>query len=397
MEPKAETPIEAVTRDASAPSLAALWLVLCRAAVLAALAASAALYLQYLRPAEAAFCGLESGCEAVRRAGFTYFFDSPLVSIPLIGVLAYAAVLWTSLFAPKARWTLWLTSVGAIGALGLLGAQAFVVHAFCWLCVTVDVSAILAAVFAFAHHRATNGRAVHAADPLRRGAWIALAGVTLAIPLGWVTVKPTPPVPPSVLALYVAGKINVVEFADFECPYCRKLHPVLKHVLGDYPAERVHFVRRHVPLPGHPDALPAARAAVCAEAQGLGEKLADKLVEIELSPSANRRAALEVGVDSAKFDQCLAGTDPDRRIDADTRALEEAGMAGLPTTYIQDKRLLGAVPEVAVRDALDRAMRGEGNTGIPGPIYVPLALLGLFAVAWLGRSSRGKLLHERTS
>ncbi|HEX7669268.1 MAG TPA: DsbA family protein, partial [Polyangiaceae bacterium] len=120
-------------------------------------------------------------------------------------------------------------------------------------------------------------------------------------------------------------------------------------------------------------------------------------VELDLSPSADRRAAIEVGVDAARFDACLASTAPDVRIEADTRALEEAGMAGLPTTYVEGKRLLGAVPEVAVRDALDHAIGGGGNTGIPGPLYVPLGLALLALTAWLGRSRRGKLQHERSS
>src|SRR6185503_6117111 len=94
-----------------------------------------------------------------------------------------------------------------------------------------------------------------------------------------------------VRAVYEPGKINVVEFADFECPYCRALHPVLKRVIQDYPADRVHFVRKHVPLEMHELARPAARAAVCTEEQGKGEAMADALVQAELSEAAIRRAA----------------------------------------------------------------------------------------------------------
>lgn len=395
MDPAAEIPGEARPSTPTAPS--AVWLVLCRKAVLVALAASAALYLQYLMPAEAAFCGLESGCEAVRRAGFSYFFDSPLLSIPLVGLIAYGTVMAASLFAPETRLTLWLTGIGAVGAIGLFITQAFVVHAFCWLCVAVDVAAVLAAVFAFVHDRVSSGGTSFVNDPLARWAWIGLSAAAVLSPAGWVKARPIAPVPPSILAFYVPDKINVVEFADFECPYCRRLHPVLKRVLRDYPAERVHFVRAHVPLPSHDDARPAARAAVCADAQGLGEKLADKLVSIDLSPSATRRAAVEVGVDPERFDSCLASSEPDRRIDRDTRALEQAGMQGLPTTYIQGKRLLGAVSEAALRDALDHAARGSAEIGIPAPIYITLVIAVLVGIAWLGRSSRGKLLHERTS
>jgi uncharacterized membrane protein/thiol-disulfide isomerase/thioredoxin len=395
MDPAVETPGEARSSTRTAPSW--VWLVLCRKAVLVALAASTALYLQYLMPAEAAFCGLESGCEAVRRAGFSYFFDSPLLSIPLVGLIAYAAVMGASLFARETRLALWLSMVGAVLAIGLLITQAFVVHAFCWLCVAVDVSAIFAAVFAFMHDRASFGRPSSVTDPLARWAWLALGAAAVLSPVGWMKARPIAPVPPSILAFYLPGKINVVEFADFECPYCRRLHPVLKRVLRDYPAERMHFVRGHVPLPSHDEARPAARAAVCAEAQGLGEKLADKLVAIELSPAATRRAAVQVGVDPMRFDRCLASSEPNDRIDRDTRALQQAGMQGLPTTYIQGKRLLGAVSEAALRDALDRALRGQVEFGIPAPIYITLVMAVLVGIAWLGRSSRGKLLHERTS
>src|SRR5271170_7237340 len=90
-------------RERTAPFRAA-----CRVAVLFALAASAALYVQYLNPAQAAFCGLNSGCEAVRKSGFSYF-GSPLLSIPLVGLVAYATVFWAWLRAPAATWTVALT------------------------------------------------------------------------------------------------------------------------------------------------------------------------------------------------------------------------------------------------------------------------------------------------
>src|SRR5581483_262552 len=119
--------------------------------------------------------------------------------------------------------------------------------------------------------------------------------------------------------------------------------------------------------------------------------LANKLMETNLSPSADRRAALEVGVDAARFDQCLASSLPDARIAADTKLLKDAGMQGLPTTYIGNKRLLGAVSEAAVRDAVERAKRGAGagtwgsSDGIPGGFYAACVLAAGFALVWLAR------------
>jgi len=343
--------------------------------------------MQYLDPGDAAFCGLKSGCETVRRWGFSYFAESRFVSVPLFGLIGYAAVVAASLWDPRGLLPRTLTIAGGVGGAALLAVQAFYVHAFCWLCTVVDVSAVVAALAASVDLRAR----ADAVDPLRPWGWTALTVLAVAAPMAWVAVKPSPPVPATIAALYVPGKINAVEFADFECPFCRAFHPVLQGVLRGYPPDQVHFVRRHVPLESHEQALPAARADICAEEQGKGETLADRLVQVELSPSADRRAALEVGVDAARFDRCLASKSPDARVAADTKLLKDAGMQGLPTTYIGGKQLLGAVSEAAVRDAVERAQRGEGSGGIPGGLYAGCVLAAACVVVWLARLSRGRI------
>jgi protein-disulfide isomerase/uncharacterized membrane protein len=362
------------------------WLIVWRSAVLLALAASAALYMQYLEPGDAAFCGLKSGCEAVRKAGFSYFGGSRYLSVPLFGLLCYAGVFAVSLWEPRGLLARAATAIGGVCGVVLLAIQAFYVHAFCWLCTVVDVSAVVAAMAVFFYARSPES-----ADPLRPWGWTVLAAIIVGAPVAWVNVKPAPPAPAAIAALYEPGKINVVEFADFECPYCRAFHPVLQGVLREYPPGEVHFVRKHVPLEAHEDARPAARAAICAEEQNKGEALADKLVTIDLSASADRRAALEVGVDAARFDRCLTSSAPDARITADTKLLKDVGMEGLPTTYVGSKRLLGAVSEAAVRDAVEKAHRGEGNAGVPGGLFVACVAGAALAVVWLARLSRGRV------
>jgi hypothetical protein len=93
----------------------------------------------------------------------------------------------------------------------------------------------------------------------------------------------------------------------------------------------------------------------------------------------------------AAFDRCLESPEPDRRIAADTKLLDEAGMEGLPTTYVGGTRLLGAVSEATLRDAFDRALRGEPGRGLSAPVYIVLSGLLVGAVTWLGRSRRGTL------
>jgi uncharacterized membrane protein len=261
---------DAATPEPPSPTGLA-WVILSRVTALVAIVASTALYMQYLDPAEAAFCGLDSGCEAVRKSGFSYFFGTPYVSIPLVGLLAYLSVLAASVWEPRVMLTRVLFWVGGAVGLVLLGVQAIYLGAFCWLCGVVDGAAILGAAFAALDARSDRGAL---REPLRPFAWLGLAGLGIAGPALWVLVMPAPPVPAVIRALYEPDKINVVEFADFECPYCRKLHPVLKDVIRSYPAGDVHFVRKHVPLAMHENARPAARADICAEAQGKGEILA---------------------------------------------------------------------------------------------------------------------------
>jgi predicted DsbA family dithiol-disulfide isomerase len=363
-------PAEALPEDRAAPFLCAF-----RAAVLIAAAASSALYVQYSSPADAAFCGLDSGCEAVRRAGLTSL-GSPLFSIPLAGLAAYAALYAMSLLYPKGGATTAFAVIGAVIGVGLVATQAFVVQA--WF-----------------HHRSGKGR-----DPLRLFGWTSLFVAAVAAPFAWSKVKPPLPVPAVIRELYVPGKVNIVEFADFECPHCRVLHPRLKRVLAEETGGRVHFVRGHVPLPSHTEARPAARAMVCAEEQGKDEALADRLVEIELAPGAIREAALSAGVDPAQLEACLRSKRPDARIEADTKRLKAAGMSGLPTTYVGEQRLLGGnISEAKLRDSIERAARGEdgaslGQGNIGGPLFVTLLVVLLAALAWFGREPHVTLPHE---
>src|SRR6185436_6175530 len=88
-----------------------------------------------------------------------------------------------------------------------------------------------------------------------------------------------PPPPAEIAQEAIPGKVTIVSFTDFECPFCRKLHPVLDG-LRDRHADRVHFVRKMKPLAGHPGARPAAEAWVCAPL-GKRDAVAAALYEME--------------------------------------------------------------------------------------------------------------------
>jgi protein-disulfide isomerase/uncharacterized membrane protein len=361
------------------------WMLVLRVAALVALLASAALAVDYLS-ANPAFCGAESGCGAVRRSGFGYLPGSS-IPVPVLGIAAFSVLFTLSLFESQRK----LLSIAALvaGVLGvlLLGVQAFVVGALCALCVLVDLAAVVAAV---AGHFLYRSAEAVGHDPLTKPTWALLAFLVPAIPIAWAPLKPPPGVPPEVAAYFVAGKINVVEFVDFECPFCRMVHPVVKAIAAEY-GERVHFVRLDMPLKSHELARGAARAHVCGGEQGKADAIADALFETEdLSEAGLRSVADGLGLERERFERCLAAPSTEARIAKTERILRDAGvMQGLPTTFVGEKMLVGAQPVEVFRDAFELAKRGEGGErGVPPFAYLAVVALVLGVVIAKGRAQK---------
>jgi predicted DsbA family dithiol-disulfide isomerase/uncharacterized membrane protein len=360
-----------------------------RLAAVLALAVSAALLVDYISRTPT-FCGVGSGCAAVRGSGYGYVsvFDTP-VPLPVFGLLGFALLLGVALTRGLLRFVPWVAAVGGVIGLGLFGLQAFKIGHLCSLCVTVDALSVLAAICGVLQWRGEGD----ASEPfgLRWGAWPLLACLSLLAPLAWPQLGPSAPVPAGVQKLYQPGKINVVEFADYECPFCRRLHPVLKAVIESYPG-KVNFTRLNLPLKSHEFAHGAAQAQVCAREQGKGDEMAERLFSAEdLHPSSNRALAKELGVELSAYDQCIATGHADQIIEAESKILLDYGLQGLPTTYVGAKTILGAQSEEVFRDAFDRAARGEGEHGIPAPVYWPLCLLLAGVISWVGRVRRATL------
>jgi protein-disulfide isomerase len=249
----------------------------------------------------------------------------------------------------------------------LIGLQVFIGH-FCVLCLVVDSCAIGLGVVAFFQGRPQSGEP----DDLRlptSAAWFVLAAVALGAPYVWSLVKPNPAIPSTIARLYQPGKINIVEFADYECPFCRALHPTLKKLMNERP-DKVHFVRLNMPLPRHPNAMDAAKGAVCGEDQGKKEEMADALFESEdLTPRGVQRIAGTLHLDMPKFKECVASPSTTARIEREQQLLRDAGFQGLPTTYVGSVMIVGAQDEAVFREAMDDAARGQGGGGVPSWLY----------------------------
>jgi protein-disulfide isomerase len=157
------------------------------------------------------------------------------------------------------------------------------------------------------------------------------------------------------------GQATIVEYVDFECPFCRRLDEVLAPVLAKHPG-RVRVVRKHVPLVKiHPHADAAARAAVCAEAQSKGDAMAEALFRAppqELTDEGDLKLATQLALDPEAFRACLGEPRTARRVDADGTEFDAIGGDGVPLLFIGRERLDGLQDAATLEAAIGRALAG---------------------------------------
>lgn len=155
--------------------------------------------------------------------------------------------------------------------------------------------------------------------------------------------------------------VTIVEWSDFECPYCKRVLPTLEQLFDEYPTE-VRLVFRHFPLHAiHPNAQGAAEAAVCAQDQGAFWELHDLMFEEQDTLTADdlKDKAERAGLDAEAFAACLEAEDTSDRVEDDRRAGILVGVNGTPALFVNGRPLAGAVAyeELAgvVEDELERA------------------------------------------
>ncbi len=158
-----------------------------------------------------------------------------------------------------------------------------------------------------------------------------------------------------------AAVLTIVEFLDYQCPFCRKAAGVLRQLQFNNPSQVAIVLRQ---LPGHDQSLHAAIAAECAGRAGHFAEYHDRLFQLFDSLGAKRWTdiAHEVGVeDTNSFTRCLADSVVTATIDRDKRAAGEFGITGTPTFLINDRLYVGFSDapsiETAVADELKRAIR----------------------------------------
>jgi Na+/H+ antiporter NhaA len=148
--------------------------------------------------------------------------------------------------------------------------------------------------------------------------------------------------------------VTLVEYGDFECPYCGNAEPVIRELLADFGDLR--YVWRHLPLSDvHPNAELAAEAAEAAAAQGKFWEMHDQLLEHqgELKYRQLRNYARQLDLDLERFDQELHESANTARIEEDVDSADLSGVTGTPTFFVNEKRHDGAYDI----DTLSRAVR----------------------------------------
>jgi protein-disulfide isomerase len=148
--------------------------------------------------------------------------------------------------------------------------------------------------------------------------------------------------------------VEMIEFSDFQCPFCQRANPTVEQVLKTY-GDRIRFVYRHFPLPSHPNARPSAEAAQCAEEQGKFWEYHDRLFanSAKLTDADLKAHAASVGLDAASFNACFDGHQQKARVDADIAAGEAAGVNGTPAFFINGRAIDGAQPYDVFKRVID--------------------------------------------
>jgi protein-disulfide isomerase len=150
--------------------------------------------------------------------------------------------------------------------------------------------------------------------------------------------------------------VTVVEFSDYECPFCRRAEPIVEQMLKEY-AGKVRFEFRHFPLESiHPQARAAAEAAICADEQGQFWAYHAQLFGGEGGGFAQPQLlahAAKVGLDASAFQACVASGRARARVDADLAAGRAAGVTGTPAFFVNGVPYSGALPIDEFRRAID--------------------------------------------
>jgi protein-disulfide isomerase len=153
------------------------------------------------------------------------------------------------------------------------------------------------------------------------------------------------------------AKVTIVEFSDFQCPYCSRVGPTLAQIQKEYP-KNVRIVFKHMPLSFHEQAPAAHQAAEAARIQGKFWEMHDKIfsAQRDLTPATFERYAKEIGLDVAQYKRDVNSPAVRNRLKSDSAQATKLGVTGTPSFFINGRFLSGAQPYASFKSAIDEAL-----------------------------------------
>ncbi|WP_035275857.1 thioredoxin domain-containing protein [Desulfogranum japonicum] len=152
--------------------------------------------------------------------------------------------------------------------------------------------------------------------------------------------------------------VTLVEFSDFECPFCSKVKPILHELIEKNP-EKLKIAFKHLPLRMHAHAQQAALAAIAAQNQGKFWEMHDALFDIaKLSPEAIDATAKKIGLDMDQYKKDMAAEETMQRLGQDIRDAQQADVTGTPALYVNGVQVKQRSVE-AIQVMIDEALGQE--------------------------------------
>ena len=151
------------------------------------------------------------------------------------------------------------------------------------------------------------------------------------------------------------AKVTIIEFSDFQCPYCKRGYTTMEEVAKAYPKD-VKIAFKHYPLPFHPQAMPAAKASWAAQQQGKFWEFHNELFENQdkLGDSFYTATATKLGLDLKKFDADRKSDAAEKAVKADYDLGQQNGVEGTPGFFVGGVQVEGAQPVENFQKIIDR-------------------------------------------
>jgi protein-disulfide isomerase len=373
-----------ITDDAAPPARWPWWLALlfCLAGLVLSMVLEQLHFKLHNNPAFHSFCAIDRtvNCDIVARSRYAVLFGVPVAAWGIFGyALATVVALWgalrrRSLLAAGCAIYLALFFVASSALLGAV--SAFLVSAVCLLCLGTYAANLLILICVLLAGRGLGLRAA-LAEPLRtlreRTGRVLVTFAILGACAAALMVahpkaaseesRPNPTAPTLPHGIEPGGghfigaekpAVTLVEFSDYECPYCRQAHTQLRALLERFPTQ-LRLVHRHYPLdqscnsslkaPMHQNACFAAVIAECADRQDRFWQANDYLfAEARMLHSRpNREIARDLGLDPVALEACLREQGP-RAVALDVDEGNRLDIQGTPTFFTEGKRYTGTYP-----------------------------------------------------